>query len=754
MNKNFNFSQEPGKELLVPDFTNYKTIISIVTPSYNTTDYIFQTANCILNQTYPYFEWIVVDDGTTNKESLDRLKKLEKMDSRIKVLHKKNEGPAIARDYGVEKSDKNTEYVLFIDDDDLLEKTFIEQAYYTMSINKDATWCYCDVVNFDGFNSLWSQVYSSKRMLKENLLVNSAMIRKDAFLDVGGFKLEGKGLYEDWILWIKLIKKGYYPIHMSYYGFWYRKKKDSGEFNKANANKKKNLEMVKKYTQKVRKETPVIEFPRHNYDWDKILEDNLDFVRPVYKSNGKKNILVIIPWMTVGGADKFNLDLFKLLDKTKYNVILIVTQPTEYVWRQQFEAAVDQVYDLTTFLDRKDWLSFITYIIETRKIDLILNTNSVTGYAMIPYLHERYPEVPIMDYIHMEEWYNRNGGYSRDSASVSSCIDKTLFCNGGSEKIMNDYFGVQNKKTGTVYIGVDANKFDPQKYDSKKLKEKYNVPEDKFVIGLIARIDYQKRPYLLMRIIEELKKTNKIKNALFVIAGNGPLLNDIKKIADKNNLNDYVKFLGMTKTPDEIYAISDVTLNCSIKEGLALTSYESLSMGVPVVSCDVGGQKELIDEKTGVIVPCLQDETQIRDFDYSIEEINNYVEALIKVYDNIDDYKSKCRKRILDGFTINNMIDNMQKEMELVIKNHKIEDIKEKHLDVCCELLNYYYLENTEEYTWLCVEYYSKQHGVDYFNKHSFIRFNRFKDKMWEHPAWRLFVKSSLWKTAKKIIKR
>ena len=56
-------------------------------------------------------------------------------------------------------------------------------------------------------------------------------------------------------------------------------------------------------------------------------------------------------------------------------------------------------------------------------------------------------------------------------------------------------------------------------------------------------------------------------NILFVIGGNGPLLNSIKDIAKEKKLNDYIKFLGVTKTPDEVYAISDVTLNCSIKEG-------------------------------------------------------------------------------------------------------------------------------------------------------------------------------------------
>ena len=745
MNKNFNFDLEPGRSLNKIEYNGTDVEVSIVTPTYNTKELTLQTVNCILNQTYPYFEWLIVDDGSNDKESLDLLNKIEKMDSRIKVLHKENGGPAVARDYGVEKSSKDSEYILFIDDDDLLDKTFIEMAYFTMRTNRDASWCYCDVVNFDGYEGLWNKLFDSNVMKKTNLLVNSALIKKDAFNEVNGFQLDGKGLYEDWILWLKLLAKGHYPIHMSYYGFWYRKKKYSGEFKSAQKNHRENMTLVKKYAEKIKKKVSAIEYPREIYNWEGIT-DKVGVKYPKYKDNKKINILVIVPWMTLGGADKFNLDLFKLIDRSKYGITLVSTQPTEYVWRQQFEEACDYVYDLSTFIDCKDWTAFINYLIETRNIDIIFNTNSTTGYEMLPYLHAKYPTIPIMDYIHMEEWYNRHGGYSRDSAAVTSVIDRTLFCNGGSERIMNEYFGVDKKKLGTVYIGVDAEKFNPKKYDVVSLNKKYGLEDNQFVIGLIARIDLQKRPYLLMRIIEETVKEGTIKNPLFLIAGDGPLLPRIKGIADAKGLNDYVTFLGMSKTPDEIYAVSDVTLNCSIKEGLALTAYESLSMGIPVVSADVGGQKELINDKTGVIVPCLQDETEISNFNYSDEEVLNYVNGLVKVYENIDNYKKACRKRILDGFTINHMVENMTKEFENLANLKKVDDGLSKNIDIYKELLNQYYLGNKPLYNWLINEYYKKVYGLlpreKFLIQKSFLRRikQKLRDILWKMPLWRKMV--------------
>ena len=84
------YKQYPGKKLNKINFEidkNQKPIISIITPYYNSQKYIEETANSILNQTFPYWEWVIVDDGSPDKEAQEKLKEIEKMDSRIRVLH-------------------------------------------------------------------------------------------------------------------------------------------------------------------------------------------------------------------------------------------------------------------------------------------------------------------------------------------------------------------------------------------------------------------------------------------------------------------------------------------------------------------------------------------------------------------------------------------------------------------------------------------------------------------------------------------
>ena len=736
-NKLFDFTQEPGKKLEKIKYNNEEPLISIIMPFYNSKKYIKQTVTSILNQTFPCFELLIIDDGSDDKEALKELENIKKLDNRIKVFHKENEGASQARDFGASKSNKKAKYLVFLDDDDLIEKTYLECGYWTLETNKEASWAYTDSVGFDGVEYTWNKWFDSEKMKKENDLVNTCIIRKEDFFKVNGYELKEKSVYEDWNLWLKLLALEKFPVRMNFYGMWYRRKKEGSELTRSKDNKQRALEIIKATSETVKKRVEAIQYPMYNYNWQ--LEDIFDQMPQIsQEKNEKINILMIVPWMVMGGADRFNLELLKRLDKEKFSFTVISTEPERNSYRQEFEKYCT-VYDLTTFIDQKYWPSFIEYIIRKNNINLVFNTNSEMGYSILPYLKAKNPSIPIIDYVHMEEWYNRNGGYSRDSSANESVIDKTLICNENSRKILIDYFKRKEKETQTVYIGVDKEKFNPENYDKNELIEKYNLPKDKFIISYICRITEQKRPFLLLDIIKEISTLRK--DILFLIVGGGLLLNEVKAKAKKLKIMDYICFLDSTDKTQEIYSVSDITINCSIKEGLALTSYESLSMGIPVISSDVGGQKELINDEVGVIVPCLQEEEDIRNINYEKEEINLYVDAIQKILGDLDSYKSKCRKRILDGFTLEKMTKQMSSIFEEVCKNpneEKIENGKalSKNISVTKELINKYFITDRIEYEWECEEY-NKYFGFKAIN----YKFELFKEVMWQHRWYRGMIK-------------
>lgn len=715
-----NYSLYPGRKREPIDFEKIditKPEITIVTAYYNGGKYIDETINSVLNQTFPAWEWIIVNDGSTDKKSIEKLKEIEKIDNRIRVINKKNSGASDTRDYGAKQANENSKYLFFLDDDDVINKTYLECAYWTLQTNKDASWAYTDLLNFQDAEFEWIKYFSLETEKKENLLVLTALIKKEDFWEVNGYEIKEKAVYEDWNLWLKLLAKGKKPVRMNFIGFWYRKKLNaSSELERSKQNRERALEIVNETAKKIKQKVKAIQYPKQDYDWQAITEEVPENIQYQIKENGKTNVLMIVPWMTTGGADKFNLDLVTRANKDKFNFIIINTNPNVNSWRQDFEEQV-VIYDLTTFLDQKNWLAFINNLIRQYRINLILNTNSLTGYSMIPYLKSRYSHIPIVDYIHMEEWYNRCGGYSRDSSMVAPCIDKTLVCNENSRKILINHFKRNEKDIKTVYIGVDEKVFNHDMYDKSEIRKQYGIDENdtRYILSYICRIDLQKRPMLFAEILRELKQ--KRDDFLCIIAGDGPMLEMLETKLNKYGLKDNVKFVGNIRETAKLYKISDLTINCSIKEGLALTSYESLSMGVPVVSSNVGGQAELINSEVGVVVPCMQDEKDIQILEYEKDEYMNYVEGIEKILNNLDEYKSNCRKRILNGFTIDQMVENMEEILENIAREPNVEKIAIGNMlqnaqSICKELITENFIATRGDYHWLCDQVNLQYFGV------------------------------------------
>ena len=687
------YKKYPGQEIKEYGkvLNNSKPVISIVTPYYNSGKTIEETYNSVMSQTYPFFEWIIVDDGSKDKESLNKLSEIEKKDSRINVYHKENGGPSQARDYGIEKISKSVKYVFFLDSDDTIVSTMLECLYWSLETHPDASFAYTTLVNFGTEEYLWEKYLTIEKQKEENLINISSMVRIEDLLEVGCFGIKEKAMYEDWNLWLKLIRAGKKPLRISAPLFWYRRFGES-ELSRAHKNKENAMRYVSETASTIPNDiVEPIQYPRYGEKYATCKE--YDMILPDYEKDKRKTILFLIPWMVVGGADLFNLELLKRLPKNKYRLIALSAIPSDNPLRQSFEEYAE-VYDMSTFLDKIDYLTFTDYIISSRKVDLVFVTNSFLGYYMVPVLKSKYPDLPFIDYIHAVDTEDPRLGFGRTSKDVDCYLSGTYCCNNlTTNQLINDF---NKKNVKTIYIGTDSDKFDPKKYNSNKIKEELEIPKDKKVISFIARLSEEKRPETFVEIAKRIHE--KDPDTYFVIAGDGPLMNNLKEIVDSN-----FKLLGMVKETQKVYAISDATILCSTREGLALTSYESLSMSVPVISADVGGQTELIDSTVGGVVHYNKDASK-KELD---DEINNYVEETLRVLNNIDEIKKNCRKKILDGFTLDLMAEKMDKVFEKTIQEKETRKYihqNETVYELACELYNdlysgytnMYYLNNME----------------------------------------------------------
>ncbi|KEQ35081.1 glycosyl transferase 2 family protein [Streptococcus mitis] len=107
-------------------------LISIIVPIYNTEKYLHECLNSIQQQTYPYFECIMVNDGSTDSSGIICQEYVEN-DSRFRYFEKDNGGVASARNLGLERS--GGAYITFIDSDDWVEPNYLDVLYTALKEN-------------------------------------------------------------------------------------------------------------------------------------------------------------------------------------------------------------------------------------------------------------------------------------------------------------------------------------------------------------------------------------------------------------------------------------------------------------------------------------------------------------------------------------------------------------------------------------------------------------------------------------------
>ena len=107
-------------------------LISVIVPIYNTEKYLVECVESIRKQTYSNIEIILVDDGSTDA-SIEICDGFAEKDSRVRVFHKKNEGVAVARNFGIQQS--NGQYVVIVDSDDIAVDRMIEVLYTQIKEN-------------------------------------------------------------------------------------------------------------------------------------------------------------------------------------------------------------------------------------------------------------------------------------------------------------------------------------------------------------------------------------------------------------------------------------------------------------------------------------------------------------------------------------------------------------------------------------------------------------------------------------------
>ncbi len=152
--------------------------------------------------------------------------------------------------------------------------------------------------------------------------------------------------------------------------------------------------------------------------------------------------------------------------------------------------------------------------------------------------------------------------------------------------LVKDFYRLKDKNCSFVNNGIDTPHF-------------YKTPHDNFTFINVARQDQNKNQAGIIRAFCDIHKQDS--NARLILVGDGPCHESLKELALTLGIDNAVTFAGTVADPSGHYAISDVYIQYSFREGLPLSVLEAMASGLPIISTDVGGLKDVVNQNGALI---------------------------------------------------------------------------------------------------------------------------------------------------------
>jgi glycosyltransferase involved in cell wall biosynthesis len=202
-------------------------LISVIIPCFNTGAFLNEAVESVLTNVLEKFEIIIVNDGSTDSDTLSILAGIS--DSRIRLINQDNKGLASARNIGVQHSSGSI--LFFLDSDNMILPNYSTWATDAFNTNPRLGVFYGNprfIGDLEDKPRFEVQPFDFDKLLRGNFIDACAFVRKDAFLSVDGFSVDPnlQG-WDDWELWIKLSLGNWDFLHKDKECYVYRVRRNS-----------------------------------------------------------------------------------------------------------------------------------------------------------------------------------------------------------------------------------------------------------------------------------------------------------------------------------------------------------------------------------------------------------------------------------------------------------------------------------------------------------------------------------------------
>ncbi|MGI9148516.1 MAG: glycosyltransferase [Chloroflexota bacterium] len=563
-------------------------IVSIIIPCFNYGQFVSDAVDSILSQELQDTEIIVVDDGSTDQHTLEVLEGLIR--PRTRVIRQANKGLSEARNEGIRQA--NGKYICCLDADDLMEPTYLEKAVALLESNQGVSFAYPWVRLFGDEERVWrTEPFDLHRLLRYNHVAASSVFSKADWQMAGGFSADLRVGFEDWEFWISLGALGKRGRLIPEALLMQRRHGRTMTHAAAEQRRRIVAQIRARHLDLFLAPERVAEIERAYVDRP-VDRPVLNLARASqYRPAQNPQMLVLLPWMPAGGAEAVMYEVIKgVQERSSIECAIVTSTPSENEWHDRFYELTPRIYHLPNFLPANAWEPFLVNFVKTRNFHQVLISASELGYSMLPALKRAAPAVAVYNLLHNDS----DLGYFRHSVqydkhitahiAVSKVIGAKL-CNIGS---------ISPDKVRVIYNGVDASeRFNPAAMPNAQLHERWGVPADQPIVTFCGRLSSEKQPLEFLRIAAELKDTT---TAFFLIIGDGQLREQVRLAIESYGLAGRLQWwrgVPPEQIP-ELLALSGLLGITSATEGFPVVMLEALSMGVAVVTYDVGEVRSAI----------------------------------------------------------------------------------------------------------------------------------------------------------------
>lgn len=307
---------------------------------------------------------------------------------------------------------------------------------------------------------------------------------------------------------------------------------------------------------------------------------------PAAPEGAPSAVLIGVHWFELGGAERWAFETIRLVKEAGFLPIVLSNRDSQHPWvtRAELDGAMVIPFSEATVKSQSVGVEqVLRSILRTFDIRGVVVHHNQWLYDRLAWIVRSRPEIPVVDSTHIIEY--RGGGYPLSSVRVTDSITAHHVISPSLARWMTDVQGIPADKVVMAPLGGLTIK-------PKDAMFRGRADGEPFTVTFVGRMARQKAPEVFVAMARRIRAARS--DVRFIMHGDGELSSWIDDVIEGMGMTGAIERRTSQVPVSNTLGESHVLVVSSHNEGLTLTTLEAVTMGVPVVSTDVGAQSDII----------------------------------------------------------------------------------------------------------------------------------------------------------------